>query len=88
MIKRKDEIKPRINEDELLSYAADKLVSNIAEIMRRAKTEEDLRIGFERSLEPILKSIGIEPKPIYESLGIEKRTIYGGRPEMLYMAKL
>jgi len=84
MIKRKDEIKPRINEDELLSNAADKLVSNIAEIMRRAKTEEDLRIGFEKSLEPILKGIGIEPRPIYESLGIEKRAIYRGRPDAIH----
>src|SRR4030042_6097681 len=84
MVKEKKESEHNINKEDLFSAAADKLIANIAEIMRRAKTEEDLRIGFEKSLEPILKSIGIESKPIYESLGTEKKSIYRGRPDAIH----
>ena len=38
-----------------LVQVADKLVNSVREIMRTARTEEDLRIGFEKVLDPVLK---------------------------------
>ena len=84
MIEDNNETRSNFEEGELFSAAADKLISSINEILRTAKTEEDLRIGFEKSLEPILKSIGIDTKPIYESLGIENKSIYRGRPDAIH----
>jgi len=47
--------------------------------MKKAKTEEDLRIGFEKLLEPILKELGIKTSPQYE------RTIFNaGRTDALH----
>jgi methylase of polypeptide subunit release factors len=46
--------------------AADKLVSAAKELMRIAKTEEDLRVGFEKVLEPLCRSIRIKLEPRYE----------------------
>jgi type I restriction-modification system DNA methylase subunit len=44
-----------------------------------AKTEEDLRIGFEKLLEPILKDLGIQSNPKYE------KSIYNaGRTDALH----
>jgi len=63
---------------------ADKLVGFADELMRTSKTEEDLRIGFEKVLEPLLKSIGVESKPIYERLGAEAKTVYPGRPDAIH----
>jgi hypothetical protein len=40
-----------------------------AVLLRTAGTEKELRIGLEKVLEPVLKSIGIEPVPKYERLG-------------------
>jgi hypothetical protein len=67
-----------------LVQVADKLVDSVREIMRTAKTEEDLRIGFEKILDPLLKSIGIESQPRYERLGAEAKTIYRGRPDAVH----
>ncbi|GFP24637.1 hypothetical protein HKBW3S25_00075 [Candidatus Hakubella thermalkaliphila] len=52
--------------------------------MRLARTEEDLRVGFEKILDPLLKSIGLESKPRYERLGAEAKTIYRGRPDAVH----
>lgn len=54
----------------------------VADLMRRAKSEEDLRIGIEKLLEPLLKSIGIEVEPRYERMGA--KTIYRGRPDAVH----
>jgi len=40
------------NHDSLLQLA-DSLVSGTKKLLREAKTEEDLRIGFEKLLDPI-----------------------------------
>jgi len=53
------------SEDSILQ-AADKLVSASASLLKTAKTEEDLRIGFEKVLEPLCISLGIKIAPKYE----------------------
>jgi len=69
---------------EPLLQLADKLVGFVIELMRTARTEEDLRIGFEKILDPLLKSIGVETKPKYERLGAEAKTVYRGRPDAVH----
>jgi hypothetical protein len=49
-----------------LNVLADTLVSSAEQILQTATSEEDLRIGFEKMLSPILREIGIESKPKYE----------------------
>ncbi|MEW6386941.1 MAG: N-6 DNA methylase [Thermodesulfobacteriota bacterium] len=73
-----------LEHQESLQRVADSLVGATQELMRGAKTEEDLRIGFEKILAPILKSIGVESPPRYERLGAEARTIYRGRPDAVH----
>ena len=66
------------SEDSILQ-AADKLVIAANDLLRRAKTEEDLRIGFEKVLEPLCASLGIKSSPRYE------KSIYtGGRSDALH----
>lgn len=62
-----------------LLEAADALVSETEEIMRTARTEEDLRIGFEKILDPILKRIGVARQGKYE-----KSVYKGGRSDALH----
>ena len=58
---------------------ADNLISGTTKLLHRTKTEEDLRIGFEKLLEPILKELGINPNPRYE------KSIYNaGRSDALH----
>lgn len=58
---------------------ADNLISGTIKLLHRTKTEEDLRIGFEKLLEPILKELGIKPNPRYE------KSIYNaGRSDALH----
>ncbi len=73
-----------IEPHESLERIADKLVGYTKELMREAKTEEDLRIGFEKKLEPLLHSIGVASSPRYERLGAEARTVYRGRPDAVH----
>jgi Eco57I restriction-modification methylase len=49
-----------------LYHIAEQLVEATQEITKKAKTEEDLRIGFEKLLEPLLKSIEVTSHPKYE----------------------
>lgn len=51
---------------EPLIQVADKLVSSTIELMQTAKTEEDLRVGFEKILEPLCLSIGVALHAKYE----------------------
>ena len=76
--------KDNLGSQESLLRVADKLVSSVTELMRTARSEEDLRIGFEKALDPILKSIGVELQPRYERLGGEAKTIYRGRPDAVH----
>jgi len=58
---------------------ADNLVIETQRIVRHSKTEEELRIGFEKILEPVSKDLGIKPSPQYE------RTVFNaGRPDALH----
>jgi hypothetical protein len=68
-----------------LPQLADRLVASIAKVMRAAKTEEDLRIGCEKTLEPLLRSLGVEVTPHYErSGGGQSRSVYSGRPDAVH----
>jgi len=58
---------------------ADNLISGTTKLLHKTKTEEDLRIGFEKLLEPVLKELGIIPNPRYE------KSIYNaGRSDALH----
>ncbi|MGB2990707.1 MAG: N-6 DNA methylase, partial [Candidatus Zixiibacteriota bacterium] len=64
---------------EPLIRVADKLVASTKELMRSANTEEDLRIGFEKILEPLCAAIGVESHAKYE------KSIYrSGRADALH----
>lgn len=59
--------------------ATDKLVSVTKSLMHTAKTEEDLRIGFEKILEPLCHKLDIRVSPKYE------KSIYaGGRSDAIH----
>jgi hypothetical protein len=70
--------------EESLIQVADRFVAFVSELLRTAKTEEDLRIGFEKILDPLLRSIGVESEPRYERLGAEAKTVYRGRPDAVH----
>lgn len=76
--------KKQLESEVSLRVVADKLVSATRKLMRSAKTEEDLRIGFEKILAPLLESAGIESKARYERLSSEARSIYRGRPDAVH----
>jgi methylase of polypeptide subunit release factors len=62
-----------------LRRLANSLVLDCRKLLHTAKTEEDLRIGFEKLLEPALKELGIEVNPRYE------RSIFNaGRSDALH----
>ncbi|WP_449243878.1 Eco57I restriction-modification methylase domain-containing protein [Desulfobacca acetoxidans] len=63
---------------------ADGLVRSTRELMQGARTEEDLRIGFEKCLDPIIRGLGVTSTPRYESLGAASRTIFRGRPDAVH----
>lgn len=67
-----------------LPIIADILVKEVSEVMKKAKTEEDLRIGFEKILEPTLKELGIEISSRYERASTEGKTLYKGRPDAVH----
>lgn len=49
-----------------LAVLSDNLVKFTQQFINQAKSEEDLRINFEKILEPISKSLGITTQPKYE----------------------
>lgn len=57
---------------------SDRLVGFSSKLMQTAKTEEDLRIGFEKLLEPIKNELGIHSEPKYE------KSILKGRSDALH----
>lgn len=63
---------------------ADKLLSVVGLLLKTAKTEEDLRIGFEKALDPVLSAIGVKTEPKYERLGHQAKTICRGRPDAIH----
>jgi type I restriction-modification system DNA methylase subunit len=66
-----------INRNSLLAMA-DNLVSGAKKILYEAKTEEDLRIGFEKLLEPIRINLNLKSTPKYE------KSIYKGRSDAVH----
>jgi hypothetical protein len=63
--------------DSLLKLA-DKLVLNTQKLLCQDKTEEDLRIGFEKLLEPIKTELGIRSEPKYE------KSVFKGRSDAVH----
>ncbi len=61
-----------------LPKLADSLVSGTKNLLREAKTEEDLRIGFEKLLEPIKNQLGIRSIPKFE------KSVYSGRSDAVH----
>ena len=59
-------------------HIAESLTRDILEVAKGAKSEEELRIGVEKLLEPALKELGIESTPQYG------RTIIRGKPDAVY----
>ena len=54
------------NSHSSLYALADDLVAKTQKLLTEVDTEEDLKIGFERHLEPILKQLNIKYNPQYE----------------------
>ncbi|NIU82084.1 MAG: N-6 DNA methylase, partial [Candidatus Thorarchaeota archaeon] len=68
-----------------LASIADKLVKATRRIIQTAKTEEDLRIKFEKKLEPLIESGGIKFDERYERLSEKAKTILKGkRPDAVH----
>jgi len=68
-----------------LASAADKLVKAARQILRQAKTEEDLKVRFERVLGPLVESAGITFDERYERGSAEAKTVLKGkRPDALH----
>ena len=61
-----------------MNELADWLVSETKKIVLNAKTEEDLKIGFEKLLEPIKTKLKIESQPKYE------KSVFRGRSDAIH----
>jgi hypothetical protein len=70
--------------DVTLRKIADTLVSSTKKIMRSARTEEDLRIGFERALGNLLENAGFKFDERYERLSDKAKSIFKGRPDAVH----
>jgi len=57
---------------------ADNLVLSTEQLLRTAETEEDLRIGFEKLLEPIRAELNLKSTPKYE------KSVYSGRSDAVH----
>ncbi|NPV13311.1 N-6 DNA methylase [candidate division WOR-3 bacterium] len=66
-----------IDHDSLIQLA-DRLVKETKVLLQYAKTEEDLRIGFEKLLEPIKADLNLTLTTHYE------KSVYRGRPDALH----
>ena len=53
-----------------LHQVAASVVAETQRLVQRARTEEDLRIGFEKILEPSLRKLGVEVEPRYEKWSV------------------
>ncbi|HOV31908.1 MAG TPA: N-6 DNA methylase [Candidatus Hydrogenedens sp.] len=61
-----------------LPELADRLVEETKRLLQEARTEEDLRIGFEKLLEPIRTVLGITCAPKYE------KYVFSGRSDAVH----
>lgn len=76
MTRKKEE---NITAQDSLPELADSLVIGTRDLLREAKTEEDLRIGFEKLLDPIKAQLGLHSTPKYE-----KSVYSGGRSDAVH----
>lgn len=60
------------------------LVAGIREVARRARSEEDLRVGVEGLLRPALRQLGVEAEPRYEKSYAPHGSILRGRSDAVY----
>ena len=68
-----------------IEVASKEFADRISSCLRTAKVEEDLRIESEKTLDPLLRSIGVEPKPRYERLGDKAKATYSHlRPDAVH----
>jgi len=67
-----------VNNNVSITQLADLLVAKIKPKLSRFKTEEDLKIAFEKILEPVSRELGIKSEPKYE------KSIYHGRADALH----
>lgn len=72
-----------VNEKSLIQ-TADELINAVSKIMQTAKTEEDLKIGFEKALDPTRAKLGIISSPVYERLQNNQASIFKGRPDAVH----
>jgi len=56
----------RFDPDVSIVAVADSLVGHAANLMRTAHNEEELRIGIEKALDPLLRRLGVTRDPRYE----------------------
>ncbi|MDD5732138.1 MAG: N-6 DNA methylase [Patescibacteria group bacterium] len=61
-----------------LHKLADSLVFGTKKLLRETKTEEDLRIGFEKLLDPIRNELKLKSTPKYE------KSVYSGRSDAIH----
>lgn len=60
------QVRPNIAAEDSIPRVAERLVASARRVVGHAKTEEDLRIGFEKALEPLKADLGITSQPQYE----------------------
>ncbi len=77
-MKKLKEKENELKKHEALPKLADNLVSGTKSLLREAKTEEDLRIGFEKLLEPIRSQLNLKSTPKYE------KSVYSGRSDAVH----
>ncbi|MGB9853083.1 MAG: Eco57I restriction-modification methylase domain-containing protein, partial [Candidatus Kapaibacteriota bacterium] len=65
-----------------LENLADKIVRGTNELIEKARSEEDLRIGFEILLEPIKSELNLKSNPEYEKS--YKKSVYSGRSDAVH----
>ncbi|MCX7049484.1 MAG: N-6 DNA methylase [Candidatus Sumerlaeota bacterium] len=68
-----------LSPQESFNQIANKLVAATKALIQRSRTEEDLKIGFEKALAPLCKDIGISLRPQYE-----KSIFQGGRTDVIH----
>jgi len=66
LMEERQDFLPIVEAEDSILRVADKLVASAKQIMRHAKTEEDLRIGFEKALEPLKAGLRIASQAQYE----------------------
>lgn len=72
------------SENTSLIQIADRLAKETETLTKHTKSEEDLRIGFEKLLSPLLSELGIKSEPKYERSGAEAAVAYKGRPDAVH----